>query len=63
MDDYPDGVWFVDLAPMRDAALVAGEAAQVLGVREEPGRPLRADAVRAPARAPAAARSSTTAST
>src|SRR6266536_5760507 len=23
MDDFPDGVWFVELAPLRDAALVA----------------------------------------
>ncbi|MDO9073859.1 MAG: hypothetical protein Q7U73_11380 [Rubrivivax sp.] len=35
---FPDGVWFVDLAPIRDAALVVSEVAQVLGVREEPGR-------------------------
>ncbi|HKU87732.1 MAG TPA: adenylate/guanylate cyclase domain-containing protein [Casimicrobiaceae bacterium] len=40
MDSYPDGVWFVDLQMIRDDALVAGEAARVLGVREEPGRPL-----------------------
>ena len=37
---FPDGVWFLDFAPIRDAALVVGEVAQVLGVREEPGRPL-----------------------
>ena len=40
MDEYPDGVWFIDLQPIRDDALVASETAQVLGVREEPGRPL-----------------------
>lgn len=34
---FPDGVWFLDLAPIRDAELVVAEAAQVLGVREEPG--------------------------
>ncbi|MGH8796957.1 MAG: hypothetical protein ACREXI_07870, partial [Caldimonas sp.] len=38
--EYPDGAWFLDLAPLRDAALVVSEAAQVLGVREEPDRPL-----------------------
>jgi predicted ATPase/class 3 adenylate cyclase len=35
---YPDGVWFLDLSPLTDGALVAAEAAQVLGVAEEPGR-------------------------
>jgi predicted ATPase/class 3 adenylate cyclase len=40
LDQYPDGVWFVDLAPVRDRDLVAGEVAQVLGIEEEPGRPL-----------------------
>jgi predicted ATPase/class 3 adenylate cyclase len=40
MDTYPDGVWFVDLQTIRDDALVAGEAARALGVRQEPGRPL-----------------------
>jgi predicted ATPase/class 3 adenylate cyclase len=40
MDAYPDGVWFVDLQTIRDSALVAGETARVLGVREEAGRPL-----------------------
>ena len=37
---YPDGVWFIDLAPIRDAGLVVSEAAQVLDVMEERGRPL-----------------------
>ena len=37
---FPDGVWFLDLAPISDATLVISEAAQVLGVREEPDRPL-----------------------
>ena len=40
MAEYPDGVWFLDLAPIRDPVLVASEAAQVLGVREEPERAL-----------------------
>ncbi len=38
--EYPDGAWFLDLAPIRDPALVASEAAQVLDVREDPDRPL-----------------------
>lgn len=40
MDEFPDGVWFVDLQTIRDASLVAGETARVLGVREEAGRTL-----------------------
>src|SRR5262245_45428787 len=38
--DFPDGVWFVLLAPVRDPSLVASAVAQVLGVREASGRPL-----------------------
>jgi predicted ATPase/class 3 adenylate cyclase len=40
MAEFPDGVWFLDLAPLRDGRLVLAEAAQVLAVREEPGRSL-----------------------
>ena len=40
LEKYPDGVWFVDLAPIRDPLLVPSAAAQVLGVHEEPGKPL-----------------------
>jgi predicted ATPase/class 3 adenylate cyclase len=40
LDSYPDGAWLVDLAPLRDPSIVASEAAKVLGVREERGRPL-----------------------
>lgn len=40
MARFPEGVWFLDFAPIRDPALVASEAAQVLGLREEPGQPL-----------------------
>ena len=40
MAEYPDGAWFLDLAPIRDPALVLSEAAQVLDLREEPDRPL-----------------------
>ena len=39
-EDFPDGVWFVDLAPIRDPALVASTIAQVLGVTEVAGQPL-----------------------
>ena len=39
---YPDGVWLVELASLADPALVIGTVAQVLGLREEPHRPLLA---------------------
>ena len=42
LESHRDGVWLVDLAPIRDPSIVASEAAKVLGVREEPGRPLMA---------------------
>jgi predicted ATPase len=35
-----EGVWFADLAPLRDPDLVAVIVADVLGVRQEPGRPV-----------------------
>jgi predicted ATPase/DNA-binding SARP family transcriptional activator len=37
---YKDGVWWVELAPLIDEALVPQAVAQVLGVREAPGQPL-----------------------
>jgi predicted ATPase/class 3 adenylate cyclase len=40
LDGSGDGVWFVDLAPLADEDLVAATVASVLGVREEPGRPM-----------------------
>jgi predicted ATPase/DNA-binding CsgD family transcriptional regulator len=35
---FPDGVWFVDLAPLRDPALVPQEIARALGLREAAGQ-------------------------
>jgi predicted ATPase len=35
---FPDGVWFVDLAPLTDPALVLPTIARVVGVREQPGQ-------------------------
>lgn len=40
LDQYPDGVWFVDLAPLGDAALVPHAVANTLRVQESPQRPL-----------------------
>ena len=40
VDESSDGAWFVDLAPLRDATLVAAKLAGVLGVPEQPGRSL-----------------------
>lgn len=37
---YPDGVWFVPLAPIASAGRVASAIAEVLGVRESPGEPI-----------------------
>jgi predicted ATPase len=39
-DDAWEGVWFADLAPLRDPEPVAVTVADVLGVRPEPGRPV-----------------------
>jgi predicted ATPase len=35
MDEYPDGVWFVELAPLADADRVPQAVASVLGVKED----------------------------
>jgi predicted ATPase/transcriptional regulator with XRE-family HTH domain len=40
VEDFTDGVYFVDLAPIRDPKLVSGALAQKLGVRERGGQPL-----------------------
>ncbi|MDQ5852175.1 MAG: NB-ARC domain-containing protein, partial [Chloroflexota bacterium] len=40
LDDFPDGVWFVDLAPISDPALVAPTIAQTLGIKEAGGQSL-----------------------
>ena len=39
---FPDGVWFVDLAPVQDQQRVAAAVAATLNVREEAGTPLAA---------------------
>jgi len=40
VERHADGVWLVELAPVRDPALVVQEVASALGVREQPGLPL-----------------------
>ena len=37
---FPDGTWFIDLAPVRDPNLVPTTVASVLGVHEVPNRPI-----------------------
>ena len=40
IDTFPDGVWWVELAPLADPALVPQAIAKVLGVRELPNQSL-----------------------
>jgi predicted ATPase/class 3 adenylate cyclase len=40
LDDFSDGVWWTDLAPLSDPTLVSHAIAVALGVREQPDRPL-----------------------
>jgi predicted ATPase/class 3 adenylate cyclase/DNA-binding CsgD family transcriptional regulator len=40
LDDHPDGVWWVDLAPIGDSALVASEVAATLSIREIASQPV-----------------------
>ena len=40
LHSFPDGVFFVNLAPLSDPALVVSTIAQTLGVQESPGQPL-----------------------
>ncbi|RYG21883.1 adenylate/guanylate cyclase domain-containing protein, partial [bacterium] len=37
LENFPDGVWFVDLAALSDSALVPGAALAAIGIREQPG--------------------------
>jgi predicted ATPase/transcriptional regulator with XRE-family HTH domain len=40
IDDFPDGVYLVELAPIREPTLVSNALAQTLGLRETGGQPL-----------------------
>jgi predicted ATPase/class 3 adenylate cyclase len=37
---FPDGLWWVPLAPLRDASLLVPAVAQTLEIKEEPGKPV-----------------------
>jgi len=39
-DEFPDGVWFVDLVPLTEASRIVAAVAQVLKLREEPDKSL-----------------------
>ena len=38
LDEYPDGAWLVELAPISDPDLVVAEIGRTLGVQAQPGR-------------------------
>jgi predicted ATPase/class 3 adenylate cyclase/Tfp pilus assembly protein PilF len=40
LEDYPDGVWLVELAALADPLRVPQSVASLLGLKEEPGKPL-----------------------
>jgi predicted ATPase/class 3 adenylate cyclase/DNA-binding CsgD family transcriptional regulator len=40
LDQYPDGAWFVELAPILDPQLIQRTTAMALGLRDEPQRPV-----------------------
>jgi predicted ATPase/class 3 adenylate cyclase len=40
LDGFKNGVWFIELAPLSDPALVPFTIVSTLSLREEPGRPL-----------------------
>ena len=42
LEDFPEGVWLAELAPLSDPALVPQAVATAANVREEPGKPLTA---------------------
>ena len=46
IEDFDDGVWFVELATLQDARLVPQAVASVIGVKETAGRPVSEALVR-----------------
>jgi predicted ATPase/class 3 adenylate cyclase len=47
LDDYEDGAWFVDLAPLADGALIDATVGALFGLKEENSDKARATLVRA----------------
>ncbi|HEV2472690.1 MAG TPA: tetratricopeptide repeat protein [Chthonomonadales bacterium] len=39
LEQYPDGVWYVELAPLSDPSLMVQSVSSVLGLKEEAGKP------------------------
>ncbi|GAA4054423.1 ATP-binding protein [Actinomadura miaoliensis] len=46
-DEFPDGVWFVDLAPVTDPNMIASAVADAVGLGEQPGRDMTESVVAA----------------
>ena len=40
LEQFPDGVWLAELAPLSDSGLVPQTVAATLGLKEEPGQPI-----------------------
>ena len=47
VDNFGDGVWFADLAPLADSGLLVTTVASVLSVRDDPSKPLQQALLRA----------------
>src|SRR5262249_13852356 len=47
LEEYPDGVWFVDLSPIADPAGVPQAVGAALGIAEEPREPMLGTLTRA----------------
>lgn len=41
LEAFQDGAWFIELAPLSDPAHIVQTIAMALGIREQPGRPLK----------------------
>jgi predicted ATPase/class 3 adenylate cyclase len=41
LQDYPDGAWLLELAPLSNPEMIVQSLAMALNIREQPGRPLQ----------------------